>query len=533
MLPSELLAVWKRKGTICPRYSRFSQDDLAVASSLIETYDAHVGCKKSRLKEFADEFEDKGFEYRFVRGLAFLLDRRSTFKCDDRINASELRRGIFEASGKLGVPTSQEERKRVVEAVAAELRITDLDVERYLYADLDSELALEKFQRLPPIELLKEYNIRLAQTLLFDATEARFTTTDNWQNIFHAVKRLGLIYEIENDDGLWVKISGPSSLFKLTRRYGTSMAKLLPTILVNPNWNFEARILWKYTNEICNFKLESQRDSFLFKTPQPSAVAFDSNVEKDFAQRFEALKSGWLLKREPEPLTAGKQVMIPDFSFERDGVRVYMEIVGFWTNDYLVHKVEKLKKVEASMLVAVDEDLACGKFESLEKQSQLKLVLFRKRVPLPPVIRFLDEAYRGTRMTQIGLIRSLPIVFTEPVVSYAEFAQRLGLSFEAVKTALAEKSPSDYVIMPTTMVRKDTLERVAEKIEEKADRSGCLPLSAALKVVEDEGIEDATSVLETLGYKIVWHGINVEKAEATKVEKESPQPSDAGHSQTA
>src|SRR4030042_6012311 len=118
MLPSELLAVWKRKGTICPRYSRFSQDDLAVANSLIETYDAHVGCKKSRLKEFADEFEEKGFEYRFVRGLAFLLDRRSTFKCDESIDASELRRGIFEASGKLGVPTLQEERKRVVEAVA-------------------------------------------------------------------------------------------------------------------------------------------------------------------------------------------------------------------------------------------------------------------------------------------------------------------------------------------------------------------------------------------------------------------------------
>jgi len=345
--------VWKRKGTIWPRYSRFSQDDLAVASSLIETYSTHVGCKKSRLKEFADELEDKGFEYRFVRGLAFLLEGRSVFKCDARINTSELRRKIFEASGKLGVPTTQEERKRVVEAVASELRRTEQEVERCLYADLDSELVLEKFQTLPPIELLKEYNIRLTQTLLFDATEARFTTTGNWQNIFRAVKRRGLIYEIEKDGGLWVKIDGPSSLFKLTRRYGTSMAKLLPAILVNPDWRFEAKILWKYTNEICNFKLESQRDGFLFRTSQPSAVAYDSNVERNFAQRFEALKSGWLLKREPEPVSAGKHVIIPDFSFERDGVRVYMEIVGFWTDDYLVRKIEKLKNVEASMLVAV------------------------------------------------------------------------------------------------------------------------------------------------------------------------------------
>jgi hypothetical protein len=533
MLPSELLAVWKRKGTIWPRYSRFSQDDLAVASSLIETYSTHVGCKKRRLKEFADELEDKGFEYRFVRGLAFLLEGRSVFKCDARIDASELRRKIFEASGKLGVPTTREERKRVVEDAASELRMTDQEAERCLYADLDSELVLEKFKMLPPIELLKEYNIRLTQTLLFDATEARFTTTGNWQNIFRAVKRLGLIYEIEKDESLWVKIDGPSSLFKLTRRYGTSMAKLLPAILVNPKWSFEARILWKYTNEICNFKLESQRDGFLFRTSQPSAVAYDSNIERNFAQRFEALKSGWLLKREPEPVSAGKHVMIPDFSFERDGVRVYMEIVGFWTDDYLVRKIEKLKNIEAGILVAVDENLACGRLENLEKQSHVKVIRFRNRVPLPSVIRFLDEAYRGTRITQVGFIRSLPIVFTEPVVNYAEFAQRIGLSFEAVKTALAEKPPPDYVIMPTTMVRKDKLEQIAGKIEEKANQSGCLPLSAALEVVEAEDIEDATSVLETLGYKVVWHGISMEKAEVTKVENKPQQASDAGHSQTA
>jgi len=169
----------------------------------------------------------------------------------------------------------------------------------------------------------------------------------------------------------------------------------------------------------------------------------------------------------------------------------------------------------------------------LQKQSHVKVIRFRNRVPLPPVIRFLDEAYRGTRITQVGLIRSLPIVFTESVVNYAEFAQRIGLSFEAVKTVLAENPPPDYVIIPTTMVRRDKLEQIAGKIAEKASQSGFLPLSAALEVVEAEGIEDATSVLETLGYKVVWHGISMEKAEVTRVENKPQQASDAGHSQTA
>ncbi|MCJ7768338.1 DUF790 family protein, partial [Candidatus Bathyarchaeota archaeon] len=264
MLPSELLAVWKRKGMIWPRYSRFSEDDLLVANSLINAYNGHIGQKKSKLKEFADELEDKGFEYRFVRGLAFLLEKRSLFKRDDRINALELRRKIFETSGKLGIPTSQEERKRIVEAATAELRIATQDAEQYLYADLDSELILEKSEMVPAIELLKEYNFSLTQTLLFDSTEVRFTTTGNWQNIFRAVKRLGLIYDTERDGDLWVKIDGPSSLFKLTRRYGASMAKLLPAILANPHWTFEAKVLSRYTNEICSFKLESWKHNFLF-----------------------------------------------------------------------------------------------------------------------------------------------------------------------------------------------------------------------------------------------------------------------------
>lgn len=518
MLPSELLAVWKRKGMIWPRYSRFSEDDLSVANSLIDAYSNHVGQKKSKLKEFADELEDKGFEYRFVRGLAFLLDKRSLFKRDDTVNTLELRRRIFETSRKLGIPTSQEERKRVVEAAAAELSIAARDAEQYLYADLDSELILEKFETVPAMELLKEYNFSLTQTLLFDSTETRFTTTGNWQNIFRAIKWLGLIYDTERDGGLWVKIDGPSSLFKLTRRYGTSMAKLLPAILANPHWTFEAKVLWKYTNEICSFKLESWKHSFLFMTPQTHAVTYDSSVERDFASRFEGLKSEWLLKREPEPILTGRQVMIPDFSFERDGVKVYMEIVGFWTEDYLLRKIEKLKKADANILVAVDEDLACGKIQSLEKQSQLKIVPFRKHVPLVPVIRFLEEAFKGTRMTQLEMMRSLPVVFTEPVVNYAEFAHRTGLSPETVKTVLTEKPPPEYVIMPTAMVRKDKLEQVARKIEEKANQSDPLPLSVVLRTIEAEGVGDATSILETLGYKVVWHGINVEKAEVAKAE---------------
>ncbi len=516
MLPSELLAVWKRKGMIWPRYSRFFEDDLTVANGLIEAYKNHLGQKKSVLKDFADELEDRGFEYRFVRGLTFLLDRRSTFKCDNRAEPLTLRRKIFETTGKLGIPTTQEQRRSVTENVAAELKITPKEVDDFLYADLDSELLLEKFDPPSTLDLLKQYNLSLTQTLLFDSTELRFTTSENWQRIFHTIKRLGLIYEIDRDYGLSVKVDGPVNLFKLTRKYGTAIAKLLPIILSNTQWTVEAKVLWKYTNEICNFKLESWKHNYLLKPPLTPDAQYDSSVEQTFATNFESLKTGWTMKREPEPVSAGKQIIIPDFSFEKDGVKVYMEIVGFWTPEYLQHKVEKLGKADAKMLIAVDENLACQKVTDLGKQPHLQVIFYKDRISLAPVLHFLDEAVKGTHTTQVETLRNLPIIFTEPVINYGEFAERVGSSIEAVKTALTEKAPSDYAILPNSLVRKDKLDQIRKKLEQHIEQSGRLALSFAVEIVEAEGLEDATSVLETIGFKITWHGINAEKAEIIK-----------------
>jgi len=517
MLPSELLAVWKRKGNIWPRYARATAESLEVANSLIKAYRDHVGQKKAVLKAFASQLEDEGYEYRFVRGLAHLLDRKSTFKCNDKINPVELRRKIFKTTEELGLATTPERRRKIIETVASELKVTFMTVDEFLYADLDSELILEEFEPpATPEELLKEYNLSLTQTLLFDSTELNFTASGNWQRIFFAVKRLGLIYEVYKDGGFWMKIDGPASLFKLTRRYGTATAKLLPLIIANPEWTVEAKILWRYTNEICSFKLESWKHRSMLKSPREPKISYDSAAEQDFAEQFQGLKTGWQLKREPEPVPAGKQVIIPDFSLEKQGVKVYVEIVGFWTMEYLFRKMEKLRKVEVNMLVAVNENLACQKLTSLEKNAQLNIMYYRDKIPLGPVLRYLEGAFQSVQTAQTGLLKSLRVIFTEPVVNYGEFAARIGVSTEAVKEALTEKPPEGYAPMSDGLVRRDKLEEIRRKIEEQLSPTGQLPLPDAIRIIEAEGVADATKSLETLGYKINWHGINAEKAEVAK-----------------
>ncbi len=377
---------------------------------------------------------------------------------------------------------------------------------------MDSELLLESFVPLPSSELLTRYNLSLTQTLLFDSTELKFTVPGNWQRIFYAIKKFGLIYEVYKENSFWVKIDGPASLFKLTRRYGIGIAKLLPIIVANPEWKVEAKILWKYTNEICDFRIESGKQGTLLKRPDLPPVTYDSVVEEDFASRFRALSSGWTLKREPEPVTAGKQVIIPDFSLERDGITVYVEIVGFWTEEYLLRKIDKLKKTSAKMLLLVNEDLACEKLARLNRQGQLDIIYYHGKVQLAPILRYLDEAFKEVKIKQMELLKSLHVTFTEPVVRFEEFAIQIGVSTDAARAVLVVTPPTDYVVLPNSLVSKTKLEQIRKQIENGASQREKLLLPEAIKIIEAEGATDATSIIEMLGYKIVWHGISPESS---------------------
>jgi predicted nuclease of restriction endonuclease-like RecB superfamily len=519
LLPSSLLVVWKRKGEIQPRYAKLSSDNLEVASGLIDAYKGHVGEKKKVLKALVADLENRGYEYRFVRALALLLDRRGTFTCNSKIDPTDLRKKIFQATEKSGLPTTSEKRQKILKFVASEMALTTENIEEYLYADLDDELILKKFDPPTALELLQQYNLSLTQTLLFDSTELSFTASGNWQRLFYSIKKLGLIYEVSSDNGFWIKIDGPASLFKLTKRYGINIAKLLPIIVANPEWTISAKILWKYTNEICNFKMESRKHSSLLRKPNLLPLTYDSAVEESFASQFQAVKSGWTLKREPEPVPAGNKVIVPDFSLERADLKVYVEIVGFWTEEYLLRKAEKLKQVEARMLLLVDEALACEKLAALEKRPQLYFIYYCDKIPLAPILRYLEKAFEEVKAKEIKFLENLPVKFTESIVVYDEFAARVGVSVEAVQAVLTVNSPSGYVAMPNILVSKEKLGQISITIEECLKKSGKLTLSEATRIIEAEGISDASCALTQLGYKITWRGINSEQAEVYKPPK--------------
>ena len=131
------------------------------------------------------------------------------------------------------------------------------------------------------------------------------------------------------------------------------MARFLPALVACRNWRMHAVIATRRKGWTVGLDLSSG-DGLHSHLPPPTE--FDSQVEEAFAEKWgPEARDGWTLLREAEILHRGQKVFVPDFAFRHaDGRTVLMEIVGFWTPEYLQAKLETLRTFEDShILIAV------------------------------------------------------------------------------------------------------------------------------------------------------------------------------------
>jgi len=518
MLPSHLLVTRRYRDTIRPTYAKITEVNLELSKRLQSLFEKSIGCRKKTLYEAIGELEEEsGRDYRYVRGLATLLERRSQFEVKAAIPPDKARDKLFHAVALTGVPTTLEERSRIREEEAAALGVSASELEDSLYADLEEEQVLKEFQPVDAPDILRLYNLGLTQTLLFRCTEMEFTASGNWQQIFRWIKLLGLIYTIQRqDEGYRTRVDGPVSLFKLGTRYGTTLAKLLPHIVAAPEWSIKAWILRRRGDQqLIRLELDSFRHDRFLKALSPVKEEYDSMVEESFAQRFNALKTGWKLTREPTALPVGRHVMIPDFLFEKAGMRVYMEVAGFWTPEYLKYKLDQLRGVEGvHMIVAADRDHACQQLDSLGRK--LDIVYYKGRVPLQPILSHLKAREAELRSLQIKQLKREEIEIHGSIVYTAELSKRLGMLEDAVKEELKRRDFPGYRFFGDVLIKESTLQKIEKQLDNRM-RQGPLSLSGATDLIEALGGVRPSRILEHLGYTIEWPGINPELVEIHKI----------------
>lgn len=384
MIPENLLRYTVSKGFLYPAY--LDERDYPWLISLLDVAESYAGKARrdlaARLLEELPVASPLG-----KRKLAvYVLQRMMKNDSESRIPARKIRAAVFTAAA-----GTQDHREALARA-GETLGLTAGEVEQFMFADLPME---RKISPIPGIlsaqSLTREANLRMVQALLFRASEVVIELTGNSRAVVRYAKWRGLICSVvavPAEESAKLIISGPFSLFRRTLLYGKSLSELVPLLASCNDFKLTATCILKSHREPLRFRLTASDRIAYGSSP---ARRYDSKVEQTFAKDFMKLGTEWDLVREPEPVPAGGGLIFPDFCLQhrRDPSRKwFLEIIGFWTPDYLSRKLEQLERAGiTNLILCVDEKLGCAENTFLRRS---RTIFYQRKINTALILEFLE-----------------------------------------------------------------------------------------------------------------------------------------------
>lgn len=541
--------------------------------------------------------------------------KRNTVK----FNPVEVRKMVFQESAKNNVAITEENRAKILMEVSSRLNIDVETIKQLMWSDLEENTIISNYYPIDPKSLLFYYNISLIQTLLFSCLrmEIRIKSSKSvgflWKSLLKTIKKLGLMYWLEMDSTNTINdgkknmiciIEGPLNILKLTEKYGNSMAKLVPFIIKATDWNIKADILRKSSNGsnvIYNFEIseksfvnviskkikEYPNDSVnlrgntkvqnenvtifelldeklpnnkLYVDSISNIITYDSNIEKIFAQKFDLFNTGWSIEREPEPLiTQSKTAFILDFILSKYQNKVLVEIIGFWTDEYLERKLQKILQVienydndDFYMIIIINyENLAMFEsnrkysFSEIQNKNNILIVSYKNEyISFKEIIPFLkkietkyinqnfeNNEYKDKVIREIDtVLNSFKIASNIDYISLDDINNSIELNSKdfstsfnlkdvlennlEIKDLFLDKMKQYKLILIGNMVFKEIfiLDIYDELNNRKIDN-----LKEACSFFLTKKINDQLhmDLLKYMGFKIQWNGIDYSKSKIT------------------
>lgn len=404
MLPTELLINRQNGETIIPKRLPINSENCAIATELITCFQNAVGNTQGNLDRQLSEFEGDSPDYRLKRGLAHILKSSfCTFEIVSPLEPKELREKVFVLAAK-SVPSPQATEATLEQlsiALSQELNreVLPQQIRTGLYADLQENRILTQFDDPAPEALLHRYNLSQVQGIFYRASymmlNAHRNVPGEYKLLFRYLKLFGLMSYIEGDadHGFTITIDGPTSLFKPSTRYGLAIAKLLPALLHVTKWSLTATLQnrdpYTGTPKTGRFSLTDQCS---LVTHYPPGNTYDSMLEASFANRWDSLKTEWVLEREVDLIPIPGSVMIPDFRLVHPDGRTYLlEIIGYWRPEYLQKKFSQVRRAECdNLIIAISERLNLDKAGVKVENIPVKVVWFKDKLSPKAVLEVLD-----------------------------------------------------------------------------------------------------------------------------------------------
>ena len=397
MLTSEQSIVEFKSGRAIP--DRLTQSThrhyTEYAEKVLSVYHTGIGRQRRELHRqiesiFADEPD---CPIRRIQAFCKLLDDKSVYQTDSEGKAGKLRLQIFTEARRFHPLVEQRDQlfeydeKRIKTQLSDKIGLPWDKIEQSLYSDVIDFQRLERFDGYPNAQaLLSRYNVAQLQACLYRAEGMVVSATDDFKTILRYAKLAHLLHDIVRLDSskYCITFSGPASVLHETRRYGVNFARFLPALLACKGWEMTASVKTPW-NKPAKLIL-SDKDGFSSHLPSPDE--FDSTIEESFAEKFGTKRNGWQLIREGEILHHQQKTFVPDFTFRHvDGIDILLEIVGFWTPEYLAHRRETLQQFrEHRILIAVPK-------KSLREGATIgeNILVYKTALKIEPLMEVLER----------------------------------------------------------------------------------------------------------------------------------------------
>jgi predicted nuclease of restriction endonuclease-like RecB superfamily len=312
-----------------------------------------------------------------------VLDRLTKDRCTQRIAPKQVRAALFRAA-------ADHERHAALAMAADQLGLASSAVLEALFADLPDERVLMPLTAaLDATQLALSCNELVIQRLLQLALQVRIVVNGHVRAVVRHAKWTGLLCVVRGtpeEDQAVLEVSGPYSLFRHTRLYGRALASLLPRLARCNAYRLEADCVLRGGQELAQLTIRSGDPI----NPARELSPFDSRVEERFAREFAKLAHEWDVVREPQPIVTGAALFFPDFQLRRrtTGECYWLEIVGYWTPEYLAKKLAQLEHAQlAKLILCIDHARSCSS-EQFEALGQV--VWYKRWVDVHEVIAIVD-----------------------------------------------------------------------------------------------------------------------------------------------